>query len=123
MAHSLILVSPALWREEHLQTSVCVCVCVCVRVCVCVGCAAFRTCTALITAIFRPRIPLALIAWASSSRNRTNWQLTAVKQSRNVLRLITALALERRDVSSVDPDGQMEVFKGCLGLDGIVVIS
>ena len=37
----------------------------------------------------------AFIAWAVGiSRNRANWQLTTLKQSRNVLRLITVMAVE-----------------------------
>ena len=72
----------------------------------------------LSSVIFRPRVPSAFIAWSvGQSRNRTNWQLTTVKRLRNVLRLITEFALEeRRDVESVDPDGQNFVFDGCSGL-------
>ena len=40
-------------------------------------------------------------------------QLTTMMRLRNVLRLVTALDLERHDVCSVDPDGSREVFKGC----------
>ena len=58
------------------------------------------------------------IVWAvGSSRNRANWQLTTLKQSRNVLRLITALALERRDVADLDPDEWDGLFEGCTDLD------
>ena len=58
-----------------------------------------------------------VVAWAvGSMRNRANWQLTSVKQLRNVLRLITAFALERRDVATIDPDGRKGVFTGCTGL-------
>ena len=61
--------------------------------------------------------------WAvGSSRNRANWQLTTLKQSHNVLHLITALALESRDAASVDPGGKKYVFYGCKGLDGVIPI-
>ena len=69
--------------------------------------------------IFRPRVSAAFITWTvSNSRNRANWQLTTVKRLRNVLRIITTLALERRDVTTLDPDGCKNVFKGCDALDG-----
>ena len=43
-----------------------------------------------------------------------NWQLTTVERLRNVLRLITAMALWRRDdVASLDPRGRNRVFEGC----------
>ena len=48
-----------------------------------------------------------------SSRNRANWQLTTVKQSRNVLGLITAMTMERRAVKELDPDGMNLVFSKC----------
>jgi len=84
-----------------------------------VGDCAFGDCTGLTAVAFRPRLSGAFIAWAvGSMRNRVNWQLTTLKQSRNVLRLITALALERRDVATVDPGGRKEVFSGCTGLSG-----
>ena len=52
--------------------------------------------------VFRPRASPAFIAWAvGGSRNRANWQLTTLKQLRNVLGLITALTLERRDVDEI----------------------
>ena len=53
-----------------------------------------------------------------SSRSRANWQLTTVKHSRNVLKLITLMALDRRDVSTLDPEGKKGVFQGCTGLTG-----
>ena len=57
----------------------------------------------------------ALIVWAvDNSHNRDNWRLTSVMMLRNVLALITVLALESRDVvSSLDPDGLRYVFEGC----------
>ena len=83
-----------------------------------IGVEAFSTCTSLTSCVFRPpRVGAAYIVFAiSNSRNRDNWGLTSVKQLRNVLRLITMLALERRDVASVDPDGEKRVFEGCTGL-------
>ena len=48
-----------------------------------------------------------------------NWQLTRVNQLRNVLRLITALAFECRDVASIDPGGSEGVFFSCPGLKSI----
>ena len=47
---------------------------------------------------FRPPVSRgAFIAWVvGSSRNRDNWQITTVKQLRNVLRLVTELALWNR---------------------------
>ena len=83
-----------------------------------VGDKAFRACTALTSVVFRPPVSRgAFIAWSvGSSRHRANWQLTTLKQSRNVLRLITTLALWSRDVTSVDPDGSKEVFWWCSGL-------
>ena len=78
------------------------------------GHSSFKDCKQLDSVIFRPRVAGAFIAWAvGSSRNRTNWQLTIVQRLRNVLRLITALALERRDVADVDPCGRHHIFKGC----------
>merc|ERR1712032_1445816 len=68
---------------------------------------AFGSCTRLTSVVFRPRVSGvsgAFIAWAvGSSRNRTNWHLTVVKRLRNLLRRITVLALEPRDISTVDP--------------------
>ena len=80
-----------------------------------VGDKAFCDCTALTSVVFRPPVSRgAFIAWAvGSSRNRANWQLTTVERLRNVVRHITEFALERRDVASIDPDGQRGVFQGC----------
>merc|ERR1712037_342895 len=80
-----------------------------------VGKRAFANCTALTSVVFRPPVSRgAFIAWAvGSSRNRANWQLTTVMRLRNVLRLITTLAMWSRDVASLDPDGSKRVFKGC----------
>ena len=76
---------------------------------------AFGKCTALSSVVFRPPVSRgAFIAWAvGSCRNRSNWQLTTVERLRNVLRLITTLALWSRDVTSLDPDGSKQVFEGC----------
>ena len=48
-----------------------------------------------------------------SSQNRNNWQVISVMRLRNVLSLITVLALKSRDVDSVDPHGVLGVFMGC----------
>ena len=55
----------------------------------------------------------AFMAWAvGTSRNRDNWQLTTLKQSRNVLRLIAVFAAGRRGaIHTLDPYGAKEVFK------------
>ena len=83
-----------------------------------VGFGAFECCIALTSVTFRPRVSAEFIVWAvSSSRNRRNWQTTTVKYLRNVLRLVTVLCLERRDVRSVDPDGKKGVFVGCDALN------
>ena len=75
-----------------------------------VGDSAFAS-TSLTSVGFRPPVSGSFITWVvGSSRNRANWQLTTVKYLRNVLCLVMALALERRDVSTVDPDGSREVF-------------
>ena len=43
-----------------------------------------------------------------------------MKQLRNVLSLITAFAVERRDVNSIDPDRNKGVFMFCTTLNGEV---
>ena len=58
-----------------------------------------------------------------SSRQRANWHLTVVKRLRNVLGLITAFTVDRRDVRAEDPEGRQELFRGCVGLKGIVVVD
>ena len=80
-----------------------------------VGDTAFEGCIALTSVDFRPMSSPALIAWAvGSSRNRVNWELTSVMRLRNVLSLITLLALEPRDaVYVLDPDGSRGVFMDC----------
>ena len=84
----------------------------------------FAYCTGLVSVMFRPSVPPAFIAWAvGSSRNRANWQLTTLKQSRNLLRLITVLALERRDVDTIDYDGHDGVFVGCSKLYEFEVLT
>ena len=88
--------------------------------CTSFGLRAFANCRALTTVIFRPRLTgasPAFIAWAiSNSHNRKNCKLTTVKYLHNVLRLVTTLALERRNVSSVDPNRDKHVFSGCMDL-------
>ena len=62
-----------------------------------------------------------MIVWVvGNSRNRDNWQLTTVKQLRNVLRLITVLAFEpsRNVMEMLDLNKVCTVFKGCGGLIG-----
>ena len=68
-----------------------------------VGISSFGDCTGLTSVTFRPPVSRgAFITWAiGSSRNRGNWQITTLKHSHNVLRLITTFALHRRDVSSI----------------------
>ena len=77
---------------------------------------AFAGCTALTSVVFGPPVSRgAFIAWATAnSRHRDNWQLTTVKQLRNVLRLITTFAMWSRDVNDVDPGGRNDVFNGSL---------
>lgn len=87
-----------------------------------IGPNAFEKCTGLTSVTCQLRIPTEFIVWVvSSSRNRDNWEYTTVKYSRNVLKLITMFALERRDVGSVDPGGMRGVFNGCEGLDACYV--
>jgi hypothetical protein len=80
-----------------------------------VGSHVFADCKALTSVTFRPPISRsAFITWVvGSSRHRDNWQITTLKHLRNILRLITALALWSRDVSSLDPDNQKELFIRC----------
>jgi len=80
-----------------------------------VGVRCFCGCKNLSSVAFRPPPSrAAFIAWAvGSSRNRANWQLTTLKQSHNILCLIMTLALERRDVASLDPDDLLEPFCNC----------
>ena len=70
--------------------------------------------------MFRPPVSRgAFFAWAvGSMRNSANWQVTTVKHIRGVVHLITAFALERRHVSTLDPDGTKRVFKGCGHVNG-----
>ena len=85
-----------------------------------VGKRAFVGCSGLTSVTFRPRSSCAMIAWAlSNMQNRSNWLLTTIRYLRNVVRLITTFTFERRDVSSVDPEGiegSERAFKGCTGL-------
>ena len=78
------------------------------------GTGAFEYCERLVSVSFRPPVGRAcFIVWSvSNMRNRVNWQLTTVKQLRNVLRLITEFGLETRDVdeATMDPDGNNRVF-------------
>ena len=82
-----------------------------------VGSRAFVHCKSLTSVVFRPPVSRAFITWAvGSSRHRDNWQLTSLKQLRNVLRLVVMLSAEVRDVSTVDPGGHRKVFMGCTKL-------
>ena len=76
---------------------------------------AFRDCARLSSVVFRPPVSRAvLIVWAvGSSHHRANWQVTTLRHSRNVLRLIAQLGVDNRDVDSVEPDGDGNVFGGC----------
>merc|ERR1712224_525870 len=86
------------------------------------GRCAFKNSTSLTSVVFPlpvSGVTCSFTTWAvGSSRNRTNWQLTRLKQLRNVLRLITALTVERRKACSLDPDNSKHVFEGCTGLQG-----
>ena len=64
-----------------------------------VGDGAFVWCNALTSVVFRPPVSSVFMIWAvGKSRNRSNWQITTLKHSRNLLRLITEFAWECRDV-------------------------
>ena len=81
------------------------------------GSGAFKKCTALTSVVFRSRVSRAFTTFSvGSMRNRANWQITSVKNLRNVLRLITAFACERRDLVTIDPEGSKRVFEGCTGM-------
>lgn len=64
------------------------------------GRGACQLCSRRLSVSFRARVSPAFIAWVvGSSRNRNNWQLTTLKHSHNILRLITAGSVDRRDWS------------------------
>ena len=83
-----------------------------------VGECAFRECASLTSVVFRPPVGRgAFIAWAvGNMRNRVNWHHTSLSHLCGVLHLVTVLALERRDVVTVDPGGENRVFEGCTSL-------
>ena len=86
-----------------------------------VGRAMFLDCTSLASVNFRSPSPFAFIAWAIGiSRNRTNWQLTTVKQLRNVLRLIVMFAAESRDPNRSGNIGHA-TFRGCTSLTSVAL--
>ena len=59
-----------------------------------IGFCAFGMCTNLASVVFSRKAPPACITWAVGvSRNRTNWQITTLKHSHNILRLITTFAV------------------------------
>jgi hypothetical protein len=68
-----------------------------------VGICAFGECCCLTSVTFRPPVSRgAFITWAvGDSRNRDNWQITTLKHSRNVLRIITKFGLCHRDLSTI----------------------
>ena len=80
-----------------------------------VGRSAFASCPSLTSVVFRPPVSRAAFhAWVvGNSRNRSNWELTTLQHTHNVLRLITAMTLWTRDVTCVDPDGSKFVFSDC----------
>ena len=80
-----------------------------------IGDRVFEDCDGLASVVFPPRSTPCFVCFAlSNMRNRANWELTTVKQLRNVLRLITAFAVKRRDaVFTMDPHGSKGVFRGC----------
>ena len=55
---------------------------------------AFARCTSLTSVVFRPPVSRAAFhAWVvGKSRNRSNWELTTLQHTRNVLRLITVMS-------------------------------
>ena len=75
---------------------------------------AFKDCTGLTSVVFCPPITTAFLAWVvGSSRGRDNWQLTTLKQLRNVLRLIVTFAVDRRELTA---DMKEKSFCGCVNL-------
>ena len=80
-----------------------------------IGPCAFIECPVLTSVLFRrPVSRAAFITWAvGSSRHRNNYKVTTLKHTCNVLRLITLMAVRCRNVTSVDPDGILEVFRSC----------
>ena len=89
------------------------------RALISVGKLAFEGCSSLTSVEFRPITSRAFITWAvGSMRNRDNWQLTTLKQSRNILRLIAELGFSKgRDVAAtLDPTGDKNIFRGCTRL-------
>ena len=67
---------------------------------------AFARCTSLTSVVFRPPVSRAAFhAWVvGKSRNRSNWELTTLQHTHNVLRLITVMSSWTRDVTRVDLD-------------------
>merc|ERR1712060_198181 len=78
-----------------------------------------------VTLVHTKGIAVAFVVWVvGNSRSRSNWRLTPVHNSRNVLSLITHYLAPRRDTFTCSEDfdrcphswGCEEVFKGCTGL-------
>ena len=60
---------------------------------------------------FAPAASREVIVWAiGNGRNRANWEVTTLKHTRNVLKLITILAFGGRDGSDLVPDGSKQIF-------------
>ena len=70
-----------------------------------VGEGAFAWCNSLTSVVFLPPASSVFMVWAvGKSRNRSNWQITTLKHSRNLIRLVTEFAWECRDVhTSIGP--------------------
>lgn len=85
---------------------------------------AFHNCTGVTSLFFRPRASRAFIAWVvGGSRKRDNWQVTTLKQLRNVLLLVTLFAFEAPpELSTLDPDGSKGVFVDCAGIADVVPV-
>ena len=78
------------------------------------GTDAFARCRDLTSVVLGLRLPPAFLAWVvGSSRSRDNWQLTSLKQLRNVLRLIVTFVVERRELT--DDLNERSVF-GCMNM-------
>lgn len=63
----------------------------------------FFECHSLKTVVQLPAAPCVFVVWAlGKSRNRNNWQLTTIENSRNLLRLIACFTVEKHQFK-VDP--------------------
>jgi len=105
-----------------------------------VGANAFRNCQNLTSVVFWPVVSHTFIAWAlGKSRHRSNWQITTLKHSQNLLRLIAEFSFQKgKKVNTLNPalvpnwmlrevdneesgeeeyTARTDVFKGCLRLN------